>query len=127
MDNVMHFEIPADSVERCQKFYSEVFGWTINPVPDMEYTILQTAPTDKNGMLKKPGAINGGMMKRKDPILHPVITINVPDIDEYLETIEKMGGKTVMKKMEVGDMGYSAYFRDTEGNIMGLWQMREKE
>jgi len=24
--------------------------------------------------------------------------------------------------MQVGDMGYAAYFKDTEGNIIGLWQ-----
>ena len=34
----------------------------------------------------------------------------------------KMGGKMVREKMQVGDMGYASYFKDTEGNIIGLWQ-----
>jgi predicted enzyme related to lactoylglutathione lyase len=25
-------------------------------------------------------------------------------------------------KSPVGDLGYAAYFTDTEGNLMGLWQ-----
>lgn len=122
MDRVVHFEIPADDVERAKKFYIGVFGWKAIPMGDMGYTIVQTAPTNKDGMLKEPGAINGGMMERKDPLRHPIITISVTDIDASVKMIEKMGGKSIMKKMEVGDMGYSAYFKDPEGNIMGLWQ-----
>jgi predicted enzyme related to lactoylglutathione lyase len=25
-------------------------------------------------------------------------------------------------RQPVGDMGFAAYFRDTEGNVVGLWQ-----
>ncbi|VVB85161.1 Uncharacterised protein [uncultured archaeon] len=27
MEKVVHFEIPADDLERAQKFYRNVFGW----------------------------------------------------------------------------------------------------
>ena len=50
------------------------------------------------------------------------VTISVPDIDAALKNISKLGGKESGKKMPVGDMGWSAYFEDTEGNIIGLWQ-----
>ncbi|MCI4360030.1 MAG: VOC family protein, partial [Thermoplasmata archaeon] len=75
-----------------------------------------------NGMPKTPGAINGGMGKREGPLAHPVITIGVNDIDASLEAIEKAGGSTVSKKAPVGPMGFVAYFKDTEGNVVGLWQ-----
>ena len=52
----------------------------------------------------------------------PVITIDVDDIDAALEKIEALGGATVSARQEVGTMGWAAYFRDTEGNIVGLWQ-----
>jgi predicted enzyme related to lactoylglutathione lyase len=39
-----------------------------------------------------------------------------------LKNVEKLGGKTVRKKEPVADMGFTAYFKDTEGNIVGLWQ-----
>ena len=29
MPTVNHFEIPADDVNRVQKFYKEVFGWNM--------------------------------------------------------------------------------------------------
>jgi hypothetical protein len=50
------------------------------------------------------------------------VTISVADIDAALATVKKLGGKMTGKKMPVGDMGFSAYFEDTEGNIIGLWQ-----
>jgi predicted enzyme related to lactoylglutathione lyase len=62
------------------------------------------------------------MLERQDPVKSPVITINVKNIDQAAEAIEKNGGKLVRPKMAVGDMGYAAYFKDTEGNVIGLWQ-----
>ena len=123
MDKVVHFEIPADDIERAKKFYSEIFGWIVNDMPEMEYTTLTTAETDEEThMLKEVGAINGGMMKRDPEIQCPVVTIEVKDIDTALGKIMEMGGTMIKEKMEVPDMGFAAYFRDPEGNILGLWQ-----
>jgi predicted enzyme related to lactoylglutathione lyase len=62
------------------------------------------------------------MMKREDPYTGPVLVVDVDDIDDALATIEKLGGSTVTTRQQVGDMGWSAYFKDPEGNLMGLWQ-----
>ena len=119
---VVHFEIPADDPARAQDFYRSAFGWTINSMPDMGYAILNTTATDDQGAPSDPGAINGGMLKRESPVTTPVITIEVDDIDKALETIGSLGGKTVRPKLSVMDMGFAAYFTDSEGNLMGLWQ-----
>ncbi len=119
---VVHFEIPADNVERAKSFYQKAFGWQINQYPGMEYHMVGTAPSNEQGMPTEPGAINGGMTKRQDPVKNTVITIDVSDIDSSLKSIEKLGGKIVQKKQPVADMGFTAYFKDTEGNIVGLWQ-----
>jgi predicted enzyme related to lactoylglutathione lyase len=73
-------------------------------------------------MPKEAGAINGGMLQRQDPVKSPVITIDVDNMDQAAATIEKNGGKIIRPKMPVGDMGFAAYFKDTEGNVVGLWQ-----
>jgi hypothetical protein len=122
MGKVVHFEIPADNLARAKKFYSTVFGWSLDEFPDMEYTIARTVESDQNGMPKEPGAINGGMLQRQDPVKAPVITISVDNMDQAAATIEKNGGKMIRAKMAVGDMGFAAYFKDTEGNVVGLWQ-----
>ena len=84
--------------------------------------MLITTELDSNRMPKNPGAINGGMGKRDGPLKSTVVTINVKDIDQALKTVETKGGKTVQKKQPVGDMGFTAYFKDSEGNVVGLWQ-----
>ena len=124
MDKVVHFEIPADDLERAQKFYKSIFGWDIikTPMPGAEYYIVHTVKTDKEGMPQELGAINGGMMKRMAKGEAPVIVINVANLDEYSEKVKKGGGRVVMPKMQVGDMGLYARITDTEGNIIGLWQ-----
>lgn len=121
MDKVVHFEIPAEDMARAQKFYHEVFGWKIDSVPGIEYVMAYTTPSTEKGPTE-PGAINGGMLKRQGAITSPVITINVQDIDAAARKLEKAGGSVAMPKFKVGNMGYSAYFKDTEGNIIGLWQ-----
>ena len=95
-------------------------------MPEMNYVITRTAPVNEKFMPLKAGAINGGMMKRSGKIKSPVITINVKDIDKAMETIKKKGGKIIEKKLDIGDMDYAAYLKDTEGNIVGLWEVRRK-
>ena len=122
MDKVVHFEIPVDDLERAKNFYKSVFGWKMESIPEMEYILITTTPVDEKGMPKEIGAINGGMMKRQRPVTSPLITISVEDLDDAMKTVKKMGGEIVRGKIQVGDMGYAAYFKDTEGNIIGLWQ-----
>src|ERR1700733_1520726 len=109
MDSVVHFEIPVDDVGRAEEFYTKAFGWTMNHMPNFEYTMISTTPTDDVGMPKQPGSINGGMPKRVIGVEHIVVTIRVESIDSSLEKIEKLGGKTVAQKMPVADMGFTAY------------------
>lgn len=121
---VVHFEIPADDVGRAQSFYRDAFGWQVTPMPEMSYTIVTTSAVDEQGMPTEPGAINGGMLARTEPITHPVVVINVDDVDNALERVQGLGGTVLQTKTAVGDMGYSAYFNDPEGNVIGLWQTR---
>ncbi len=122
MDKIVHFEIPADDIERAKKFYKNVFGWEIVSIPDMGYNILRTGPTSDDGMPHEKGFINGGMLQRNECVKNPVVTINVEDIEKSLEEIKKAGGKIVKEPMKIGNMGLAAYFQDTEGNVVGLWQ-----
>lgn len=128
MKPVVHFEIPIDEQERAKKFYSSVFEWDLQEMPfqDDVYIFATTSPVDENYMHKEKGAINGGIFKRSKELPNPIITIGVPSIDDFAEKIESAGGKVIVPKGEVPDMGYYAYFKDTEGNILGIWENMEK-
>ena len=125
MDKVVHFEIPADDVARAKEFYASIFDWDLTD-NDMGggiiYTSIRTVATDEKQMPKEPGVINGGMMKRSPDTPSPVITIQVGAIDEALKKIDAGGGTTVQPRTEIPNMGAFAYFKDSEGNTMGLWE-----
>ena len=118
---VVHFEIPFDDGERARAFYAEAFGWDVSPMPEMDYTMVSSGPSGDSGPTE-PGFINGGMAQRGDSFTAPTVVVDVEDIDEALAKIESLGGTTLLTRTPVGDMGFSAYFRDTEGNAIGLWQ-----
>ena len=122
MDKVVHFEVPYDDGERARAFYREAFGWRLDSMPEFDYTAVVTSPTDRDGRPSEPGTVNGGMFRRQEPLTTPVVTIGVDDIDDSLARVEKLGGTVIAGKEPVGSMGFAAYFRDTEGNVMGLWQ-----
>jgi predicted enzyme related to lactoylglutathione lyase len=122
MDKVVHFEVPFEDGDRATGFYRDAFGWELNSMPQFQYVMVTTTPTDEQSRPSEPGAINGGMLKKQGPIQSPVITIGVDDIDEALARIEKLGGKVAIGRQPVGEMGFSAYVHDTEGNLIGLWQ-----
>ncbi|HSU47513.1 MAG TPA: VOC family protein [Arthrobacter sp.] len=122
MGGVVHFEIPADDQKRARKFYQDALGWRVEQVPGMEYSMVITTDMDDAGRPAAAGAINGGMMGREGEITHPVITVDVPDINATLKSVEELGGSVVMPKNEIPGMGFTAYFKDPEGNVMGLWE-----
>jgi predicted enzyme related to lactoylglutathione lyase len=119
---VVHFEIPAEDFDRASEFYRSAFGWDISPVPEIDYAMVGTTPSDAEGSPLEPGSINGGLMLRDKDRTGPIVTIDVADIDEALRKIGELGGTTVLPKQPVMEMGYAAYFTDSEGNVMGLWQ-----
>ena len=118
MLRIVHFEISADDPERASAFYQRVFGWEIKKWEGpMDYWMVMTGKDE-------PG-INGGLMKRMDPELTTVNTVDVPSYDEYREKVIASGGTEIKPKMAIPGVGYMGYFRDTEGNIFGIWEMDE--
>jgi hypothetical protein len=124
MDKVVHFEIPTDDVARASEFYRSIFGWDLQDMSGqgMDYALVMTVPVDDQQMPTERGAINGGMMKRSDDTPSPIITIEVASIDDAMKRIEDGGGALVQPRQEIPGMGAFAYFKDSEGNTMGLWE-----
>lgn len=125
MRKVVHFEIPADDLERAKGFYGSVFGWRLQTMPmgDGDYTVVTTTPVDEQTQEPtEPGGINGGLVPREESLTTPVLTIDVEAIDDALAEIEVRGGTTVTSRTAIPGMGAYAYFRDPEGNVLGLWE-----
>jgi uncharacterized protein len=126
MDKIVHFEIPVDDAARAKEFYRSAFDWELTDM-DMGggniYTTVTTTPVDEQRRVPtEPGAINGGLMRRTPDTPATVVTIGVDVIDEALKKVEAGGGSVVQPRTEIPDMGAFAYFKDTEGNVVGLWE-----
>ena len=119
---VVHFEIPYDDGDRARRFYSETFGWQLQEMPGMEYTLVESGPSGERGP-SEPGFINGGMLAREESAAPgPVVVLDVESIDGALASVERAGGAIVVPKQPVGAMGFTAYVKDSEGNVIGLWE-----
>ena len=123
VDNtIIHFEIPAEDLEKLKTFYTKLFRWKIFKAPGpVDYWMVHTVPTDSNGMTLGPG-VNGGMYKKEASAQTVVNYIEVDDIDETIRNIVKLGGTLTMLKQEVMGVGYIAHAVDPEGNPFAVLQ-----
>lgn len=123
MDNtIVHFEIPANDIEKLKEFYSNLFKWKIEKSPGpIEYWLIETVPVDENMQPLRPG-VNGGMYKKERPEFKPVNYISVKSIDKSVEKVKNLGGKIIQPKQEVQNVGWIAVALDPEGNQFAMLQ-----
>ncbi len=126
MNRIVHFEIHANDMDTLQKFYSDVFGWTMqNMGSEMgNYRVITTGPAMADP--SNPG-INGGMTPRSGSLPMEgqgvnayVCIISVDDTDAYVTKIQTAHGTLALPAMDVPGVGRLAYCKDPEGNIFGI-------
>lgn len=118
--SVVWFEIPADDIERAQRFYGSLFGWAFNKLPA---AIADYWHIDTKG---KDASPDGGMMPRMHPQQPITNYISVPSVSIAAAKVEKLGGTVCKPKTAVPGMGYFAICLDTEHNTFALWEMNER-
>lgn len=121
MDNyVVWFEIPVKDLKRAMKFYSQVMQVELKEV-EAEGSQMAFFPFSPNG-------VSGALVMNPDN--NPsekgtLIYLNGgEDLAGPLGKIEKAGGKVLQGKTSIGQYGFIAYFRDTEGNRVALHSMQ---
>ena len=114
MTRVVHFDIPIDDPERASAFYGAALGWNVERWGPVEYWILTVGR-------EEPGA-EGAMIPREDSSDGVVVYFSVADIDAAMTRVEEQGGILVTDKTPIPAVGWSAHVRDTEGNLIGLFQ-----
>lgn len=118
---VVHFEIMGKNEKQTQKWYSDMFGWKIDPMPmgpgDETYGIV--GAQDGKGI----GGGVGGSREGQQPSAR--VYIEVDDPRAYMEKIEKAGGKVVLPVSDMPMPGSDTplvlgMFADPDGNVIGL-------
>jgi uncharacterized protein len=129
MPTIVHFEMPADYIERSKKFYTDLFGWKIEKLSvtdDSQLTSAATGQPIEYWMItttddKGNKALGGGIMKRQMPEHRVTNYIGVKSVDEYSSKVEKLGGKVIAHKHVVLGMGYFVLCIDTENNAFAIF------
>jgi predicted enzyme related to lactoylglutathione lyase len=120
MTGVVHFEIHATDPDALGAFYGEVFGWTVRPIPQLDYWILEVG---------EGGGIAGGMVRRRGPrsaedqgVNAFVCSIAVPSAEEAHARALAAGAVTALPLQAIPGVGYQVYIKDPDGNLVGLHQ-----
>lgn len=114
MAKIEHFEIPADDVKRAQRFYGKVFGFTFEEWdPD---TVMFRTGSDEG---------IGGDIHKRAVAPHPTAIITVDNIEETIAAVVAAGGEQVGEIQPLGETARYAYFRDSEGNMIGVYDSTE--
>ena len=118
--SIVWFEVPADDLNRAQKFYKSMFGWTFNKLPAAinDYWHIDTGGKDASP--------DGGMMPRMHPQQPITNYVSVPSVSKASAKVKKLGGTVCKTKTAVPSMGYFAICLDTEGNTFALWELNER-
>lgn len=107
---VVHFEVLGNDLEKLQAFYSGLFGWRTQEIPEMGYAMVE----------KEGEGIGGGIGRNPEGGPgHVTFYVAVDDPQAALDRAEELGGTTVMPVTELPQVTI-ALFADPEGHVVGL-------
>lgn len=109
---IVHIELSAKDLNKAGDFYNQLFGWTIQQLPELNYATWQPD--------RGPG---GGLnpVTNSNPAGTVLVYVGSLDIDADLRKAEQLGGKVIMQKTEMPDIGWFGIFQDPTGNRIALY------
>jgi uncharacterized protein len=109
---VVHVEFMTEDIDRAQRFWSGLFGWSFGDsgMPGIDYRMAQV--TEQSG---------AALMQSDERSGYPNFYFATDDIDASLAKVQELGGKAE-DKMPVPTHGWFAACKDSEGNNFHLWQ-----
>jgi uncharacterized protein len=110
--NIVHIEIPTANADESGKFYQQLFGWKITPVPEMNYTLFEPETGPGGGF-----TLVGENTKVGDVLIY----VDSDDIEADLKKAEKLGAKVLVPKSEITETGWFGVFSDPTGNMIALY------
>lgn len=116
--NIVHVEIPTKDSKASAEFYGKLFGWHIEHVEEMDYTMWD------------PHEGPGGGFTNVDENVKPgdvIIYVNSEDIEADLKKAAGLGGTIVQEKMEIPETGWFGMFNDPTGNTIALYTSMNPE
>ena len=112
--NIVHFEVPSKDTARAKEFWGSLFGWDFETYSGpMEYHMIRGV---------EPG---GGLYTAQGEESGLTVYFGTEDVAVHTARVEELGGKVVMPKTPIPNIGYFAVCEDTEGNGFALFESDE--
>ena len=110
---IVHIELSSKDNVATGKFYSELFDWKVQQIPEMQYATFESGS----------GSVGGGFNPVREGFPAGTITfyVQTDDIEATLAKVTKAGGQVIREKIDMGQTGQMAVFADFDGNIIGLY------
>lgn len=107
-------ELASPDVEGSSAFYSELFGWTTEPLEGspMPYSVIKTKDGHTNGGIRQASA--------QEPT-YWLAYIGTDDLDRTLAKAGEFGGSTLMEPMDIGNGSRIAALHDPQGAVFALY------
>jgi predicted enzyme related to lactoylglutathione lyase len=115
MNELSHFDIHCDDVERARRFYEAVFSWTcVGYAGQRPHDFMQIRTAE--------GRVIGAVQSRRyNPTDRDLVgwecSIGVEDIDATTRAAEAAGARVLMRRAAIRSVGWISKFLDTEGNL----------
>ncbi|RZU20530.1 hypothetical protein EV645_2765 [Kribbella rubisoli] len=106
-------DITASDAPASRAFYSELFGWRLRLVEELDYALVEPGPSTL------PGGIGSADATRAAGI---TTYFSVPDVELTLVRAEALGATVSTPPWTVPGLGRMAVILDPDGNRVGLWQ-----
>ncbi len=107
-------DLATPDLDASARFYSELFGWVVEPVEDSEmpYRTIKTAA----------GGLNGGMRHLTPPGTPPhwLVYFGIDDLEAGTAKVSELGGTQVFGPIEIGP-GRIAVVSDPQGAAFALY------
>jgi len=122
MGRVTRFEIHGSDPETLANFYREVLGWHVGERLDPGFWPIATGDAETPGIDGMIIQRMGSAAEIGQPVNAFVCTIDVDSVDSTVETAIEHGSEVALPRMAVPSLGWLAYIKDPDGNILGLFQ-----
>ena len=109
---IVHIEFSASDREAAGQFYSDLFGWKVTQMPEMNYASFESQE-----------GFGGGLnpVSENYPAGTVTVYVGTDDIEATLTKAESLGGASVVPKSEIPGIGWFGMFTDPTGNLIGLF------
>jgi predicted enzyme related to lactoylglutathione lyase len=115
-------EIPVKDLDRAMKFYQALFNLAATEVGADDVRRTTTLYYTSEG---GPGISLNQTNNFEPSDKGTLVYLDTgEDLTEHLSRVEPAGGAVVEQKTSMGEAGYYATFRDTEGNLLALYSVK---